>query len=225
MSEDAFCSWSGGKDCCLALHRYIQQGKRVSHLFTMMIPELERTCSHGMRREVLEAQAHSLGMALTTRAATWAEYRDRFITGLQTLSTDGVTEGVFGDIDLEDHLTWTREVCEECGIKAIHPLWHGKREELLEEFLGLGYQATFIGVKDGCLDPSLVGQKLDHQSIAILADAGVDLCGEKGEYHTVVTDGPLFSTPLHLEFDEPVLRDGVWVADARLAEAGMSAVS
>lgn len=197
MVVRSICSWSGGKDSALALQRAIDRGATPAALLTMFDETGERTRSHGLPRAVIEAQAAAIGVPLVTRNATWAEYTDAFANGL-TQCAGHADACVFGDIDIPAHRRWCEEVCARAGVVAYHPLWQRPRRELLEEFLARGFTATIVVVRDQWLGREFLGRTLDRTLIEHLEAQGVDACGENGEYHTVITNGPLFSVPLHI---------------------------
>jgi diphthine-ammonia ligase len=207
------CSWSGGKDSCLALHRAQQAGARVEWLVSMLIEGGERSRSHGLRADLIRAQAQSLGLRLTTVAASWANYEARFIGALSELATEGIEAGIFGDIDGQEHLEWEHKVCAAAGLTAALPLWQGERLSLVEEFVAAGFSTRIVMVRDGVLPPDYLGRTLDLELAAELQGLGVDASGENGEFHTVVVDGPCFRRPLAIEPGERVLRDGCWFLD------------
>jgi uncharacterized protein (TIGR00290 family) len=208
-----FSSWSGGKDSCLALYHAIQHGGRPKALLTMMTEGKERSRSHGLPTTVFKKQASSLGIPLVLRYSTWADYEETFLSAARELQKEGVEYGVFGDIDLEPHLEWIKRVCASASIQEYEPLWKRDRTELLNEFLSLGFKAMIISVKQGTLDNKFLGEILDHQVISDMKELGIDASGEMGEYHTVVIDGPIFSTPLQLEKGRQVIKDGYGFLD------------
>ena len=211
-----FCSWSGGKDSCLALHRVVQAGAGPGVLLTMLTEDGARSRAHGLPVPLLMEQASCIGMPIVFRAASWKSYEDAFLDAIKDLKVQGVEHGIFGDIDLEPHREWVERVCAIAGVEACEPLWKGERRDLLKEFIGCGYDATVVAVKDGVLDRTLLGRRLDRSLVDELVAAGVDASGEKGEYHTVVTDGPIFQRPLRIVNGESVLRDGYWFLDVTL---------
>ncbi len=129
-----FCSWSGGKDSCLALNRAIEGGGRPACLVTMLVEDGTRSRSHDLPVRLLEDQARSLGIPLVTCPTSWDEYESRFIMVLQGVAARGIEIGIFGDIDFEPHLEWTQKTCETAGLKAVSPLFGSSREDLLDEF-------------------------------------------------------------------------------------------
>jgi diphthine-ammonia ligase len=205
-----FCSWSGGKDSSLALHHAILGGGKPRYLLTMMSDDGHGSRSHGLPRSLLEEQARRLGIPIVFRAASWTEYENVFSAALEDFRAKGITDGVFGDIDIQDHRDWCQRVCSARGIRARHPLWQRPRRELLEEFIALGFQATLVVVQADKMGPVWLGRSIDARAIQELEQLGVDPSGELGEYHTVVTDGPIFHAGLKLIPREPVLHDGHW---------------
>lgn len=205
-----FCSWSGGKDSCLALYYAIREGGKPRALFTTLTEKGDKTRAHGLSLELLHSQSAALGIPLVTRATSWDNYTSVFTSVLQQLKEEGVEAGVFGDIDLEAHREWVEKTCFSAGILPYLPLWKKPRRQLLEELLELGFKATIIAVKEGVLDKSLLGRTLDFELISSIEQSGVDPMGEQGEFHTVVTDGPIFSFPLPLIMGKQVFHDGYW---------------
>ena len=191
-----FSSWSGGKDSCLALHRARMAGAKPACLLTIISEDGMRSRSHGLRRDVIEAQAAAMGIPLLTRCATWAGYETAFIDALHEIREKGIESGVFGDIDFPPHLEWEEKVCAQADIRPYLPLWGDARPALLHEFIALGYKALIIRVNENKLNRQFLGRIIDRKIIAEFQKIGIDPCGENGEYHTVVVDGPTFSRPL-----------------------------
>jgi diphthine-ammonia ligase len=205
-----FCSWSGGKDSTLALHHAIKDGGAPKYLLTMMSEGGHGSRSHGLPRLLLEEQSRQIGVPIIFRSASWAEYESIFSSALDEFRTGGMEDGVFGDIDIEAHRDWCARVCGAKGIHARHPLWKRPRRELLEEFIGLGFKATIVVTNAGKMGPEWLGRTIDARAISELEQLGVDPSGEAGEYHTVVTEGPIFQSRIALATGEPVLHDGHW---------------
>jgi diphthine-ammonia ligase len=210
------CSWSGGKDSCLALHRALKAGAELKCLVTMFTEEGERSRSHGLARSVLEAQARALGVPLLTRSASWSDYEPAMVELLRSAGELGARSAVFGDIDIERHRAWEEDVSRRAGLTAHLPLWQSDRMGLLEEWWQAGFEAVIVVAREGVVDRRYLGRVLDRQTASELAATGVDACGEDGEFHTVVTGGPLFAQPLAIERGEHVLRSGCWFQDLRL---------
>lgn len=214
-----FCSWSGGKDSCLALYRAKANGAIPSYLVTMLVEDGTRTRSHGLPTAVVQQQALSLGVPIATAATSWPEYESSFINVLHRLRMEHVSAGVFGDIDIDRHRAWEQKVCEAAQLQAHLPLWKSKRHMLLEEFLELGFSAMIVATNAEALGREFLGRTLDRKLIARFAELGIDPSGENGEYHTVVTDGPLFSRRLALVPGATVRRDGYWFLDLNIKPA------
>ncbi|MDT8445508.1 MAG: diphthine--ammonia ligase [bacterium] len=210
-------SFSGGKDGLLALWRAKAAGAVPQVLVNMLIETGGRSRSHGLRSEVIAAQAASMGIELVHGAASWGDYEARFIEVLSGLKARGIEHMVFGDIDLEDHRLWEERVCAAAGVTAHLPLYLNARVAMLEEFIAAGFKAMIVAVKDGVMDPAFLGRLLDQDLKEELARLGIDPCGEEGEYHSLVVDGPLFTHEVKVVPGERVLRDGVWFLDLDLA--------
>ncbi len=212
-NKNFFCSWSGGKDSCLALYRSIQNGGKPKALLTMMVENGKRSRSHGLPHAVIQSQAEALGIQSIVRSTSWDDYEQTFVTTLSDLKEQDVEYGVFGDIDLEPHLKWVERVCSSVGVQAYEPLWQTARRDLLDEFLQLGFKATIIAIKQDALNDSFLGRTLNRHVISDLENAGVDASGEEGEYHTIVTDGPIFSKMVDIESKGQVVQDGYCFLD------------
>jgi len=221
MSElscrEFFCSWSGGKDSCLALYRAVRRGGAPRRLLTMLTEDGLRSRSHGLPPAVITAQAVALNLPLVTGQAGWDDYEAVFLARLAELRAAGLADGVFGDIDLAPHRQWVERVCGQHAITAHLPLWQEPRRDLLAEFIGAGFSATIVAVSDARLPTSFLGRELDWPTVAALEAAGVDACGEEGEFHTVVTGGPLFSAPLVLRHGQVVGHSGYSFLEVVLA--------
>lgn len=189
---DAFFSWSGGKDSCLALHHALDQGYRVRYLLAMFDENGAASRSHGLPPALLRAQADALGIALVSARAGWENYEAVFTAQLRQFAAQGITHGVFGDIDLQAHRDWEEKVCAAAGLTAVLPLWQRPRLALAQEFMALGYRAVVVCVDGRHLGPAFAGRLYDADFLADLP-AGVDACGENGEFHTFVFDGPRFA--------------------------------
>jgi uncharacterized protein (TIGR00290 family) len=188
----AFFSWSGGKDSMLALHRALDAGDDVQALLAMFDETGERSRSHAIPAHLMQAQADALGIPLVTRRASWQTYEAVFVEQLRVFASQGATRGLFGDIDLQPHRDWEEKVCAAAGLEAVLPLWREPRRALVDELLALGYRARVACVDARFLDASFCGREFDARFIADLPP-GIDACGENGEFHTFVFDGPRFA--------------------------------
>ena len=211
-------SWSGGKDSCLALCRAHHAGADVRTLLAMLHENGAVSRSHGLGKDILQAQADALGILLETREATWEGYEQVFIHALRSLRAAGIEGMIFGDIDLEEHREWEARVCSEAGLSCWLPLWGEEREPLVEEFLASGFRARIVTVDGRRLDRKYLDRDMSPALAKEMRGLGVDPCGENGEFHTVVTDGPLFGKPLALDAIGAEERSGYWLS--RLALSG-----
>ncbi len=191
-------SWSGGKDSALAFHRVRQAGGVPLAVVNMLDETGARSRSHGLRPEVIAAQAAALGVPLRSARASWGEYEAQFTALLRQAAADGAAEAVFGDIDLAAHREWEEQVCAAAGLRARLPLWLEPHRALVDELLDLGLRARIVAVREDALPAALLGRTLDAALIREIERLGADACGENGEYHTVLTDGPDFMRPLRL---------------------------
>ena len=191
MTGKVAVSWSGGKDSCLALELVRERGLDVACLVCMLDEHGERTRSHGQHPRLIEAQARSLGVELRLPRAGWSDYEREFVTTLRGLHSSGITQVVFGDIDLDDHRAWEERVCAEAGLEAVLPLWQWDRLRVVDEVLHRGIDAICVAVNEAYLPASFCGRRYDRSFIADLP-ATVDACGERGEFHSLVVDAPGF---------------------------------
>lgn len=190
-------SWSGGKDSTLALDRAVRAGLDVRMLFTLYDPASGRVRFHGTPIEILARQAAALGRELQALAAPWERFDQVFQEGLDLLVRRGVTGVIFGNIHLADVRAWYEERVVAHGLAHHEPLWGDAPAALLSEVIIRGYRAHLVSVDTTRLPGSWLGRTLDAGSAADLAlHPEVDPCGERGEYHTLVTSGPLFHQPL-----------------------------
>ncbi len=207
-----FCSWSGGKDACLAMYRAWSGGAgKPRYLLTTLEEDGSRSRGHGIPLAVLERQAACLGVPLLAVPTSWDGYEEHFRAALRRMAGEGVAAGVYGDIELEAHREWVERVTSSENMRAFLPLWLDPREALLRELLDAGFTATIVAVKDERLGPSFLGRVLDAAVIAEFKALGIDACGEDGEYHTLVTGGPLFARSFAIKTDGTLAQDGSWM--------------
>ena len=190
---DFVVSYSGGKDSALALYRMVSGGHRPVALITTINVEQERSWFHGIQSDLLETVSGSMGIPLIRCESTPGTYGEAFEGGLAKARQMGAGACVFGDIDIDDHRAWDEERCRRAGIDCVLPLWQQDRESLVKEEIGAGFKALIKIVDCAKLDESFLGQTLSAQLVERIKQAGSDMCGEYGEYHTFVYDGPLFS--------------------------------
>jgi uncharacterized protein (TIGR00290 family) len=217
MPEDVLFCWSGGKDSAMALHALQSaQSHRVTALLTTVTEEFDRISMHGVRRALLERQAESIGLplhaVLIPPQCVNTTYEARMKQALNEHLGRGVRRVAFGDIFLEDLRVYREQNLAQIGMEALFPIWKRDSRELTHEFLRLGFQAVTVCVDPRVLDSSFAGRILDESFFADLPP-GVDPCGENGEFHTFVFDGPVFQEPIQFVIGEKVLRDGFYFCD------------
>lgn len=212
MNKNCFVSWSGGKDSCLALFRAMSQGYKPKMLFTMFSIENDVSSAHRLNEDIIKAQVNALYLESTIGRAKFEDYEAVFVRNLESFKSQDIQYGIFGDIDLDEHRKWEETVCEKAQMTAVLPLWQEDREKLVKEFIDLGFKARIVVVNKTMMSPEFLGRDLSHELLEEIEKTGADVCGENGEYHTVVYDGPLFKTPLNLNFSKEVKDiEGKWV--------------
>ena len=209
---NVFVSWSGGKDCMLALHRTLKTGNhRVMGLLNMCDRDSQLSRSHGLKKELIQRQADALGLRLIQPETCNGQYEKDFKAAIAELKLEGIEGGVFGDIYLMEHRTWIERVCLEMGIEAIFPIWENTTYGLARELVLEGFQPLVVAVRKEPLSQSYLGRIFDNQMIAELeAMDGVDICAENGEFHSFVIDGPIFRQPVAVQTGEPYFDKNHW---------------
>lgn len=210
-------SWSGGKDSCMALWELRRAGeRRVEALLTTVTRDYDRISMHGVRCLLLERQAAALGLPLhpvrISPGADNAEYEAEMRRTLAHYQSRGVDEVAFGDLFLEDIRAYREKMLATQGMRGLYPLWGRDTGELIREFIGLGFRTVVVCVDPAKLDPRFAGRIIDERFLRDLPE-GVDPCGENGEFHSFVFDGPLFSKPVRFSTGERVCREGFWFCD------------
>ena len=206
-------SWSGGKDSCFALYEAIRKGYQISHLVNFISKEFHRVSFHGIEARLIQLQSHALRVPVLQKETTWDGYEQEFKEAVRSLVSGGVEGMVFGDIHLQEHKDWTERVCHDLGIKAIEPLWGKKLEDILDDFIDEGFEAVIVSAQSDLVDKEWVGRRLDRVFIEYVRSKGIDICGENGEYHTVVTNGPIFQGRIRLIESKVISRNNYWFLD------------
>ena len=200
-------SYSGGKESALALYRAIKQGHEPIALITTYTTDADRSHFHGLSEAVLESVSKSLAIPLWLVKTSGEEYLQNFEKALRRAKEHGAQGCVFGDIDIAGHLKWCRERCENVGIEALFPLCGEGRKDVVYEVIDSGFVANISIVNTKNLSDVFLGQRLTQDVAEAIAAQGADICGENGEYHTFVTDGPIFKHPVGFSFGEKLVRD------------------
>jgi len=209
--HQVFTSWSGGKDSCFACYQAIVSGLKVRYLANMITEDGKRSWTHGQSAKLLQTQAQAVGIPLVQRRTTMANYEAQFKDMLLTLKQEGVTGGVFGDIDIEEHRQWIERMCHEVDITPHLPLWGQSQDKIMRDFIDLGFEAVVVVTKADLFGEEWLGRKVDLDFLSRLKQTSeTQLCGEAGEYHTFVTDGPLFNQRIEIVETKKVLRKGYW---------------
>jgi uncharacterized protein (TIGR00290 family) len=211
-----FC-WSGGKDSAMALHSLLQRSDiHVVALLTTVTEGYERISMHGVRRELLDRQVQSIGLPLhevrIPPQCVNPIYEARMEEALRVHLENGVQTVAFGDIFLEDLRAYREKNLARMGMTALFPIWKRDTCELIRSFHANRFRAIAVCVDSKVLDPSFAGRELDESFFRDLPPEA-DCCGENGEFHTFVFDGPIFHSPLHVRTGEIVNRDGFVFCD------------
>ncbi len=204
-------AWSGGKDSALALWTLRREGTEPVALLTTFTGDYDRVSMHGVRRELVRAQAEAAGLPLVEVdiPATCPNevYEARMAAALEAPPLDGVGTIAFADLFLEDIRAYREARLAAAGRQALFPIWGRETDDLAREFVHAGFEAVLACVDPAQLDPSFAGRSFDRVLLAGLPD-GADPCGENGEFHTFVHAGPIFERPIPVELGEAVIRDG-----------------
>jgi uncharacterized protein (TIGR00290 family) len=208
--KKALFNWSSGKDSALTLYKILQNPEfKIECLLTSVNQQYQRISMHGVRVELLQAQAESIGIPLkimeVPEMPTMEVYENVMIKTLTELKNQGIMYSVFGDIFLEDLRKYREEQLAKIGFEGVFPIWKIPSHDLIQEFISLGFKTIVVCVNERYLDKSFVGRIIDQDFINDLPE-NVDVCGENGEFHTFTFDGPIFSKPIHFEIGEIVYR-------------------
>lgn len=196
-------SYSGGKDSVLAIHRAIRRGMLLQALIITYNTDKGRSWFHGIPPEILAEVEQAVGVPVRLIETSGADYTANFERVLREQKALGAQACVFGDIDIDGHLEWCTERCEAVGLDACFPLWKEDREHLVHECIDSGFVPRITVVDTKRLGAAFLGRAITPEVMEAIKAAGADVCGEEGEYHTFVTDGPLFSHPLPVAFGAP----------------------
>jgi uncharacterized protein (TIGR00290 family) len=216
----ALVSWSTGKDSAFALQRVREQGElEVVGLLTTLSPAYGRVSVHGTREALLRAQAQALGLPVHAvqlpTPCTNADYEARFGEALEAARAEGITHVVFGDLFLADIRAYREALLARHGLLGVYPLWGEDTRRLAEAMVASGLRAHLTCVDPRVLPRAFAGEQFGPGFLERLP-AGVDPCGENGEFHTCVTAGPMFARPLKVQAGEVVEREGFVYADLLL---------
>lgn len=205
-------SWSGGKDSCLACYKAIKKGYQIKYLLNFISKKNKRCCFHGIQKELINLQANLIGIPLFQKEVSpdMKLYEKEFKEAVNCLKKKKVKGIVFGDIYLIDHESWVKRVCKDLKIKAIEPLWQISPDKVIEEFVRLGFKAIVVSAKANLFKKDFIGREIDLQFLKELKERKICPCGENGEFHTFVIDGPIFKKRIEITKSRKVLKKGFW---------------
>ncbi len=211
MAEKVLLAWSGGKDSALALREILASGEfEIAALVTTVTADYDRISMHGVRRTLLERQADSLGFPLEIVSISKNSSNEEYEASMRSVLTKhlavGVSSVVVGDVFLEDVRQYRENNLAKIGMRGVFPLWKRDTHELVRTFIDLGFEAIVTCVDSKALDKRFAGRHVDAQFLSDLPST-VDPCGENGEYHSFVYDGPIFCNKVEYTVGEVVLRD------------------
>lgn len=189
-------SYSGGKDSILAIYRAVKLGMKPASLIITYNIDMERSWFHGVPRDLLNEVSASLNIPIKLIETSGKDYTANFEKELKAQKENGVEICVFGDIDIEEHLQWCTARCDAVGIEAFFPLLQEERKALVDEFVERGFTANITVVNTDRLSEKHLGMTLTPETVSSIVSEGADACGENGEYHTFVSNGPLFKKPV-----------------------------
>lgn len=218
VKEKVVLAWSGGKDSAMALHALLGSGRyEVVSLLTTVSGQYERVSHHGVRVELLEQQAAALGihlhkLYLYQDHCSMEDYEAVMEKAMLEYKEKNVLTVAFGDIFLQDLREYRERNLAKVGMKGIFPIWRRDTTELVQTFIALGFKAYLTCVDSQKLGEAFAGRQIDAALIRDLP-VGVDPCGENGEFHSYVYDGPIFQRPVEVRVGEVVLRDTRYFAD------------
>ena len=216
---EVFTSWSGGKDSCFACYRANDSGLKVRYLLNMVTEDGKQSWTHGLSAEILQIQSKAIGIPLVQRRTASANYETEFKNILLSLKHEGISGGVFGDIDFEEHRQWIEKVCQYADITPHLPLWGQSQDKIMSDIIDLGFEAVIVATKADLLGEEWLGHKVDLEFLsAIKQSKDITPCGEAGEYHTFVIDGPLFKKRVEILDSNKVLREGHWFLEIAKCE-------
>ena len=206
----AYLNWSSGKDSALSLYYAKNQKEyKIEKLLTTINKDVDRVTMHGVRKELLLQQARMLDLTIEiselSAETSMEDYNRKMKEATDSLINDGFTHSVFGDIFLEDLKQYREDQLKNSGLISVFPLWKKDTRELISEFIDLGFKAVVVCTNSKFLNDTFCGRIIDHEFVKELPE-NVDPCGENGEFHTFVFNGPIFNSAVEFEIGEKVKR-------------------
>ncbi len=225
LKNKLYFNWSSGKDASMSLFVLQQQGNfAIKKLVTTINSHYHRVSMHGLRTELLEKQAESIGIPLhkieLPRQPSMEDYTSIMKTNVDSFRNEGFSYTAFGDIYLEDLRKYRDDQLNPLGIQTVYPIWKKDPIELIKQFISLNFKAIIICVSSEFLDESWLGREIDENFLNDLPE-NVDPCGENGEFHTFCYDGPIFNDPVEFtkgestyrEYNTESITSGFWFLD------------
>jgi uncharacterized protein (TIGR00290 family) len=212
MANVAAVSWSGGKDSCLALFRALSNGIKIKYLLNFISREYKRCCFHGIESKLINLQAKCLDIPLVQKEVTpdMKKYEEEFKEAVNGLKAKGITKIVFGDIYLLDHFNWVERVCVDLEVVPFEPLWNACPTDLVREFIDSGFKSIIVSAKAELFGKDFISRVIDRELVNELEKRKICPCGENGEFHSFVIDGPIFKKRIEILESEPILKEGFW---------------
>ena len=208
-------SYSCGKDSTLAFHKMLEQGHEPVCLIVMVNEAAGRSYFHGADAAMLERYSKALALPMITCPADGPGYQSAFEMGLAKAKVMGAEAACFGDIDIDQNRKWEEDRCEAAGLVPCFPLWQRGREAMVYELIRLGYKCLIKSINRTVLPMELLGTTINEASVQVMKSAGIDVCGENGEYHTLAVDGPVFKEPLFFQIGDKLELGDYAVVDIR----------
>lgn len=207
--------WSGGKDSCYACYKAKQNGNDIRYLLNFTYIDPQGASAHGLAPAIVQDQANSIGIPLIQCTTTRENYEHNFRQIVNKLKEEAIEGIIFGDIYLQEHRNWIESICQQLKVKSIFPLWDKDANELLYEFITLGFKAVIVSVRQDILGKEWLGKPLDKNFIAELKEfnRAIDPCGENGEFHTLVISGPNFRNRIEIIETKIVSKMNHWNLD------------
>ena len=200
-------SYSGGKESALSVYTAMQQGHTPVALITTYNTDAGRSHFHGLTEAVLNQVSAAVNIPLWLIKTSGKDYTENFEKALQRAKDQGAEACVFGDIDIEGHREWCTQRCEKIGLVPMFPLWGMERAQAVHTFIDSGFTANITVVNTQYLTDDFLGNKLTKEVAAKIAATDADICGENGEYHTFVSNGPMFKHPVSFTYGEKITQD------------------
>jgi uncharacterized protein (TIGR00290 family) len=199
----------------------MRAGCRIDVLANFVSEKYDRVRFHGTEAKFIQLQAESIGIELVQSKTGDDDYEEKFKQTIRNLLPRQIKGVIFGDIYFDEHREWAERICKEIGIKAVEPLWAKSTEQVINDFFSAGFRAVIVSAQADLIDKKWIGSELDHSFIDYLKAKDIDICGEAGQYHTAVIDGPIFSRPIEIVKAKTVKINNHWFLDTceyRLSE-------